>query len=262
MLKGKEWYDDHLKSFVIPVLGKIPKLLNNNYLTTNQSLKMLKVEVNLKALLELWAEAKKRAQGRIILLPGRDVWLFEVLARLDGTKTIFRPEISSDTWKWVAAHDPERELFKNCYCVDSGNAGSIPKGLSCVDWGLVYYSMGHHPLHQLIQFNPNFKGPYYDCYCILESIPKYWVRGALTTGPYNVQKIAPTSLNGIGTFTVAVLGTMLVANYWFKVNETKVASRIRLTGLRLKRLKPRILKRPRIRYVDGHSIPTKLKRIR
>jgi hypothetical protein len=88
------WLDEHLETFVRPYLGYIPNLKDKpskksghadwSEILTNEAFYLLYLA---------WQEAKSRAAGRPILLPGRDVWLLEVIARCEGGNypTVFRP---------------------------------------------------------------------------------------------------------------------------------------------------------------------------
>jgi len=121
------WLDEHLETFVRPYLGSIPNIdMTSNYLKSwDQRLNM-----TLKA---VWERAKIRAMGRPILLPGRDVWEFEILARMEGFPTTFRPEFSGE----VVRNIKIKEDFSQHYVLDSGFAGSVPKALKATHFGLV-----------------------------------------------------------------------------------------------------------------------------
>lgn len=234
MLVGKKWLDDHIKTFIKPNIsgGKLPDLLA----TDNGYADMLRKEENLKALLELWAEARKRADGRTIVLPGRDTWLLEVVARLEGHDTLFRPDISSITYSWVAKHDPDAEKIKSCYGVDSGNAGSVPKGLKCADFGMVFYNGSPQKRHQLIPHHN--AGPYYNIYCVLEGGLKYWTHATLigANSVANPTRISQKIETNQESFRWAAVHTLLVANYWLKMNpEPETTRRLKLKSA-LKRL--------------------------
>lgn len=133
METGKKWLEEHLETFVKPYLGKIPNLPSDkegayiaswNYWTNPKIITALKVS---------WNEAKKLAKDKKILLPGRDVWEFEILARLEGYPTVFRPDISTA----VAPH--VEEDYSDCCCIDTGFKGSVPKAMGIKDFRLISY---------------------------------------------------------------------------------------------------------------------------
>src|SRR4051812_14149775 len=112
------WIDQHLEEFVKPHLGGIPslKIQERHYLNYYDD------EVFLGFLVKAWEEVKKRAEGRKIILAGRDVFLFEVLAQTEGFKdTTFRSEISG---KVARAKIISQDLYKDFYLIDTGYKGS------------------------------------------------------------------------------------------------------------------------------------------
>ncbi len=231
-LVGQAWLEDHQENFCKPVMKKLPELVSTPY-PTDGSNKYIKLLVEEKSaypghLVSMWEEAKRRAAGRTILLPGRDVWLFEVLARLEGTDTIFRPDINSNTKHIVAQVDPDRDRFKECFCIDSCCAGSIPKELKCKDWALGVFSgatdLKSLKAHQLIaKTYPNLQtDPLYLCYAILECIPKYWSHATLDNINRSVQRIEKDGVN----FRLAYLTTMVLANHWLETHKDVVKPEI------------------------------------
>lgn len=238
-LKGKAWYDDHMENFVKPQLGHIPTKAEieaeSNVNKCNYIFQLTQPDI-LKSICEMWEEVKKRANGRLILLPGRDVYIFEILARLEGTKTLSRVDLSSHSSHWAAAHDPQKELFKECYCVDSGAAGSVPKRLQVAEWGLVVWGgapvAGQTKLtHQLWDAKDPLAGPKYNCYGILECTPKYWQRAYTGDATKSATEFTPTSkivqtINTQGFLGAAVV-TMIVAEYWFKLHPEALVEQVK-----------------------------------
>lgn len=215
-LTGRDWLDHHIKTFIKPNITEMPDVKT---CPGDSYTPQLRNDLYTKALMELWEAAVKKAEGKTILLPGRDVWLFEVLARLRGDKTIFRGDISSGTYTHVAKNDPDKEVLAACYGVDSGLSGSVPRGLKCVDFGLVYHSAGGAP-KALMPYDPYRHG----CYSILEGGSKYWTRGALEIkvvddkDTFNIiQKIDV----GSQAFKSATVNTILVAEAWLKIHEAE-----------------------------------------
>lgn len=136
------WLDEHIETFIKPNLGYVPSMsLLTSPSTKNESYPLYSnttvnvPERTLSCLKAFWKEAKKRAKGKMILLPGRDTWEFEVLAQMEGFKdTIFRPDISSMTVNFV------KEDYRDFFCIDSGYKGSIPFRLGIEDFALTSFT--------------------------------------------------------------------------------------------------------------------------
>jgi hypothetical protein len=109
------WLEEHLENFVAPVLGsdKVP----------NEPLSYFRSE-ELTVIKNSWRSVKKSARGRPILLPGRDVFIWEILAQREKYPTMFLPEVSRLTVAHVKIPDLEKYFL-----LDTGFAGSIPRGL-------------------------------------------------------------------------------------------------------------------------------------
>jgi hypothetical protein len=248
-LTGQAWLDDHIEKFVKPVVGVVPDYKLIKPADTDNYTKMLTGANSIYPglLVKLWTEAKRRAAGRTILLPGRDVWLFEVLARLEGTDTIFRPDISSNAVTTIAKSDPQKEVFKGCFCVDSCCAGSIPKKLGCADWALGIYSgfaanLEQLQAHQLIAERfPNLAtDPLYNCYAILECVPKYWTHASASNGIVT-QQVVPDGV----LFRTAFKTTMVMANHWLENHKPQVVNEFNLepeVSIRRTRIKKTLTK--------------------
>ena len=173
------WLDKHLEEFVRPHLKYIPNVDPTYYYISVFDKR------HLAALKAVWDESKKRSKGRQILLPGRDVWLLEVLARMEDYFTIFRPDISSIS----VDHRSLQGLYTDCYLVDTGNRGTIARKLGIKNFALIYCSGpwdgtlgGTHynkwmKEHQL--FPHRQRGPVYNLYSYLESCDKYWYQAGL-----------------------------------------------------------------------------------
>lgn len=163
---ASNWIDQHLEEFVRPYLGYVPDIpadhdAKGSYVFPPAVCKLLFLA---------WQRAKFMAGSRTILLPGRDAWEFEILARLEDVNTIFEPRISSCTktdtlWK---------NKFTECFLVDSGHQGSIAKALGITEFGLAYCSTpadgSAKEKHELL---PTLG--YNQLYGALEGSPKYWI---------------------------------------------------------------------------------------
>jgi len=118
------WLAEHLETFVKPVLGYVPtQPTGYTRFFSPQEMSVIK---------NMWRSAKCAARdlNKPILLAGRDVFVFEILARREGYPTTFRPDISRLTVKHVA------EDYTNYFLFDTGFMGSISKGL-----GIEHYTM-------------------------------------------------------------------------------------------------------------------------
>lgn len=107
------WLDVHLEGFVKPVLGFIPCRKEETLFSAHE----------MAVMKNMWRSVKKEAGEHPILLAGRDVFIFEILARREGFPTIFRPDISRLTVSHI------KEDYSGHFLFDTGFAGSIPKGL-------------------------------------------------------------------------------------------------------------------------------------
>ena len=160
----KSWLITHLEEFVAPVLGYTPTL---NKRTKGDLLSMSPVFTpdEMTILKNIWRSVKAEARGRAILLPGRDVFLFEVLARREGYPTIFIPEVS----RLTASHFRDRQDLKDCLLFDSGFSGSIPRAMEIGSFALA------SGVNQVFR---NMKGAR-SLVLKVEGLPKYWKRGFL-----------------------------------------------------------------------------------
>ena len=143
--------EEHLETFVRPNLGHIP---NVNPKETGPNLWTPKLITCLEA---VWKQAKRRAGERKILLAGRDTWEFEILARVEGVPTDFRPDISTvvavcglgylltggyDFDRKGEPHPLIKEDYSEHYLLDSGYKGTIPKALGVKNWDMVVLALG------------------------------------------------------------------------------------------------------------------------
>ena len=144
--------EQHLEEFVRPNLGHIPNIdptIQGPNLWTPKMITCLEA---------VWKQAKRRANGRKILLAGRDTWEFEILARIEGVPTDFRPDISTSVAVTGLTYFPNgggydfdrkgkphpliKEDYSEHYLLDSGYKGTIPKSLGVKNWDMVRLSLG------------------------------------------------------------------------------------------------------------------------
>lgn len=178
------WLDEHLETFVRPVLGRIPEVNPRDSWVMQFNPKVL-VALNL-----IWEQATRLARGRTILLPGRDVFLFEVIARMkDDYPTIFRPDISGAVAPYVT------EDYSDCFVLDTGYKGSIPKAMKIPNWSLVRFDFGGRKPEDVARWQvfPKSRGRYYTSLSgSLEACPKYWTRAGYFTETKKVTQVYDT----------------------------------------------------------------------
>lgn len=162
------WLDNHLKDFVEPVLGHIPSCPDNTGFLTVEELTVIK---------NIWRSCKKQADKRPILLPGRDVWIFYVLACRENLPVIYRPDISRLTV------DNVTENYRSHFVLDTGFAGTIPRKLGCDSFSLA------SAVEKKNQSFPKLTGSRHLALKI-EKLPKYWNSATMKDGVI-FQELAP-----------------------------------------------------------------------
>jgi hypothetical protein len=156
------WLNQHLETFVYPEIGeqKLPPL---GYFTPR----------DLTLIKNAWKSFKKHAKNKTILLPGRDVFVFEILARRENYPTIFMPELSRKT---VGYYRDNLNMKKEEVCIiDTGFAGSIPLGLGIKEFKM----LSHNSLHSDIHIFPSLKMSR-ELALKIEHTPKYWTTAFMT----------------------------------------------------------------------------------
>lgn len=158
LLVSMSWLQSHLESFVQPYLGFIPGKESEPHFLEPSEMSVVK---------NAWRSAKAQAKGKVILLPGRDVWIFEVLARRENYPTKFIPQCSRLALEYIKIDNAE-----DYFLLDTGFAGSIPKGLGIVENILLSSNM-KNPTTQVF---PKRTGARHLALRI-EGLPKYWKSG-------------------------------------------------------------------------------------
>lgn len=156
------WLDTHVEEFIKPVLGED---FNRDPLPYFQPEEMTVIK-------NAWRSMKKKANHKQIFLPGRDVFIFEILARREGYPTVFMPECSRQT---VGALAKQLDLsIRDCYLFDTGFFGSIPKALRSKKFSMVSYNRRGSD----IQVFPRLS--YSRGLALkIEKTPKYWTSGRI-----------------------------------------------------------------------------------
>jgi hypothetical protein len=160
------WLETHLEDFVYPTVGE-QELTPHDYFTPEEH----------TVIKNTWRAIKKNAQGKQILLPGRDVFVWEILARRENYPTIFMPECSRQTVRHIAKTRLGLKSLQNVYLFDTGFAGSIPRALGTKSFSLL--SSNNLPNQKIgVQVFPRLtfsRG----LALKIEKSPKYWESGRL-----------------------------------------------------------------------------------
>lgn len=160
------WLSWHLEEFVKPVLGTIPERSDKKFFLPSE----------ISVIKNMWRSVKREANGLPVLLAGRDVFIFEILARREHFPTTFRPDISRLTVEHVT------EDYSRYFLFDTGFIGSIPRGLrskhsllvsSCRN---VIVGIPMPPTFRTSQVFPRLTGSR-SLALHIEATPKYWRSG-------------------------------------------------------------------------------------
>lgn len=156
------WLETHLEEFVTPVIGEFDRRPLGYF-----------DPAELTVIKNVWRSVKKNAKGKQILLPGRDVFIFEVLARRENYPTIFWPECSRQTVEEMA-EEIDHHFTRNVYLFDTGFVGSIPRALNTKKFGLLSYNDRSKTVGtQIFPHLSLSRG----LALRIESTPKYWESG-------------------------------------------------------------------------------------
>lgn len=165
------WLDEHMETFVRPTLASIQEKKTQFVTqTTTSNPRNYFTQEEMTVIKNAWRSTKKAAQGKKILLAGRDVFIFEILARRENYPTTFIPECSRATVKWFWEHGN----FSDHFLFDTGFAGSIPRGLGIQDFKLLSFA-------QRDSVKQTFPKLTWSRHLALkiEKTPKYWESGRI-----------------------------------------------------------------------------------
>src|SRR5215831_13449225 len=175
------WLEEHIETFVEPVLGADFDRSPTGHFTANE----------MTVIKNAWRSVKKSANGKPILLPGRDVFVFEILAQREKYPTLFVPECSRMTVRHVKIPN-----LHDYYMFDTGFAGSIPRAL----FGLVEFAVSNPQFRLLSSSNNGYNGDNRFTTQVfprlsfsrglalkIESTPKYWESGRMADDGVPVQ---------------------------------------------------------------------------
>jgi hypothetical protein len=153
-----------------------------------------------------WRSLKEIAEDRIIILPGRDVWAWEVLARKNNHPTIFDPRISRiycSNRSVLEQTCKEWDVdFKKALIFDTGFAGSIPRAISSVvGTDVKFLLLSSSNRKGWTQIYPNHKGSRSKVLCI-EYFPKYFKTGTVLKGEPTQFLASPLEFVKAAAFTI------------------------------------------------------------
>lgn len=182
----KGWLHKHLETFVKPYLGFIPPDSAAPHFT----------RAEMTVIKNCWKSAKACAMGKKILLTGRDVFVFEILARREGYPTFFLPQCSRASVAAIKI-DNKEEVF----LFDTGFVGSIPAALEIKNFKLLsYFNRYGAKEFQIFPRLTLSRG----LALKIEKTPKYWQTGRIVDGEV-IQE-----LNGKEEFELAAKLTLEV----------------------------------------------------
>lgn len=157
------WLQEHLETFVKPYLGFIPEA--GPAVFTKEQMTVIK---------NCWRSAKAQAKGKTILLPGRDVFVFEILARRENYPTVFVPGCSRQTASFLDLKVPA-----DTFLLDTGFMGSIPQSLRLKNFKLLsFFDRGNNVGTQVfprLTLSRNLA-------LAMEATPKYWQSARMVNG--------------------------------------------------------------------------------
>jgi len=166
------WLETHIEEFVKPVAGdgfNTESFLAETHYECVHGRTFTQEE--LTVIKNAWRAIKKQARGRQILLPGRDVFIFEILARRENYPTVFMPECSRASVAHIAKHLPPP--VRGCFLFDTGFAGSIPRNLRIKNYSLLSSAIRDDTQTQIF---PRLSLSRHLALKI-EQTPKYWESG-------------------------------------------------------------------------------------
>jgi len=152
----------HINEVIRPVLGENFSEEPLGYFTPEE----------MTVIKNAWRSIKKKADRKQILLPGRDVFIFEILARREGYPTIFVPECSRQTVDALA--EKLGPSITDCYLFDTGFAGTIPRALKTKRFNM----LSHHQMGGNVQVFPRLSFSR-GLALKVEKTPKYWTSGRI-----------------------------------------------------------------------------------
>lgn len=213
-LKGRDWLDYHLETFVRPRINKIPDVEPGATFIGSHTPTIL------DTLIAFWEEIKAKSAGREIVLPGRDAYHLEILARLDGYPTTFRPELSSVVSGQVNYSEKVKNFvgsYPEAFGADSGNLGTVIKRMGITRFLLANYAMSSDKSEHQALYGKDLQKNCYALYGQMEGSPKYWTSGNVTEDGDVIQDLSYSA-----NFTNAAMLTRFIAEHYLKANLNEI----------------------------------------
>lgn len=116
----------------------------------------------------IWERSKEKLKGAHGLFAGRDAWLFEVCARVEGLEnTTFLPEISTAMSRFLGKG---KHPFQNSVFLDTGFRGTCATNMGIKE----FFLMNHSVVGQTRQLIKNAHYPFGGFGSLMEASWKYW----------------------------------------------------------------------------------------
>ena len=160
--KGTSWLKNHLNEFVLPQIGYIP--------TDSLYPKQFSRE-EMSVIKNIWKSIKKESQttGKLLILPGRDVFIFEILARRENFPTLFIPACSRTSVEYFKDKIPDNSIV-----FDTGFMGTIPQKLGIDNFKLCSYNIRQSKVQVFPHLTLSRSLALH-----IEKTPKYWKTGQI-----------------------------------------------------------------------------------
>lgn len=203
------WLKRHLAVFVAPKLKgvKIQPLSSGDtaYFAIHSP-------AIVQGLIQCWFRAKELAKGGPILLPGRDSWSFQILAKMEGYPTVFRPKLNSGTVK----ASKEKGIL-HLFGADCGYNGTVFQNLKLKRFAVTTWksTTGVNDEHSL---NPGkWMDPYvHGLMCQMEC---YWQHGEVVNGKIVGDFFDPAKIAIIAARTIALVKAIEKEPLWQNRNK-------------------------------------------
>lgn len=252
------WLEKHIEEFVKPAYKDWSLTLPSFDPDFYKKAAYAPYAVNDKRMKQFFLcwEVVKRYQDKLqkpILFPGRDSFIFAVMAGLDGNKDhVFKPEFSGTVTSYAKQLGFDT-TYANHYALDSGYSGSVPRKLGITKhFHLVRYGGGNRDA-EFPQLPPptgmTFSQMDDLAFC-MEGQAYYWVRAEVT---YDVPSSSNRKATGFlqpldkGAFSRCYQMVLMLAEAWYATHHMPIRERhVRTVKRALVRLKPKLKMRKKI----------------
>lgn len=221
------WLKNHLDTFVTPRLkgpiGDLPKGDSLYYYIGNTP----SYKGQFKGVIQCYLRAKELANGKTLLLPGRDSWLLRVLAGMDGYPVAFRPKLNSAT-----AHVLKGKMILNRFGADCGYHGSAFQTIGLKHFAVTTWqsTTGKADPHSL---NPGPRA-WVDPYGMMCTVGAfYWQRAEVISGKIKQPKATIAEIRLTAQRTIAFVEAVEKEPLWLNRNATLVPDKPKSTRKRV-----------------------------